>query len=90
MVTYLSPFLTKLLVSVVWIAVTLLTNSSYTSFVSTSFFTTSLSLPKSIGAVSNSSISHLSISDFKLTVLAFLPNFDVSRPVTLFKSDFVA
>ena len=61
-------FLTKLLVSVVSIALMFLTNSSYTVFSTTLFFTTSRSLLKSVGVVSILSISDLSISGFKLAI----------------------
>ena len=45
---------------------TLATNLSYTSFLTTSLFTTSLSLIKSIGTDADLSISNLSTSVFKL------------------------
>ena len=85
-----SGFLIKSLVSTVWIALTFLINSWYTILLTTSFFTTLLCLPKSIGVVSICSISNLSASGFKLNKLPFLANFDVLMPAALFKSDLVA
>ena len=55
----LSDFLTKLLLSVVLILLTFLTNSLYAVFLTTSFFTTSLSLLKSTGTGTNLSTSYL-------------------------------
>ena len=54
-----SNFLTKSLVSVVLIALTFLTNSSYSAFSTTSVFTTSFSLLKSTGAGNYFSTSNL-------------------------------
>ena len=51
------------------------------NFLTTSFFTTSLSLLKSTGAGTNSSISNLSISAFKLAKSDFAASLDVSIPV---------
>ena len=86
----------------------------YTSFLTTSFFTASLSLLKSTGTGTNLqksylstllfkllkfkslklvfslSISNLSTLKFKLVKSTFLANFDVSTPVAIFKSAFVA
>ena len=45
-----SAFLTKLLVSVVWIALTYI---SYTAFLTTLFFTTVIGLYKSTGVIYN-------------------------------------
>ena len=74
-------------------------------FLTTLFFTTLLSLVKSTGVVSNFLISNLStllfklpeplgISDStldsKLAKSSFLWNYDVSTPVALLKSPFVA
>ena len=83
-------FLTKLLVSVIRIALRILTNSSYTVFLTASFFTTSLRLLKSIGVVSNLPISNSSISDFQPSKSTWLANFDLSRPAGFYKSAFVA
>ena len=66
------------------------TNLSYTVFLTTSFFTTSLSLVKSTGARTNLSISNLSTSAFKLTKSDFAANLNVSIPVAFLKSVFVA
>ena len=63
---------------------TFLTNSSYKVFLTIPVFTASLRLLKSTGVVSNSSISNLSIFNFKLAKSAFLANFDVSTPVAFF------
>ena len=53
--------LTKLPASVAWITLTFLTNLSCAVFLTTSFFTTSLSSLKSTPVVSNLSISNLSM-----------------------------
>ena len=67
------------------------------------YFTTSLSLLKSIGVVSNLTVSNLSTlplsnlsisfnlvaSDFKLGKLVFLAKSDISTPVGFLKSDFL-
>ena len=66
------------------------TNLSYTVFLTTSFFTTSLSLVKSTGARTNLSISNLLTSAFKLTKSDFAANLNVSIPVAFLKSVFVA
>ena len=50
---------------------TLATNLSYTIFLTTSFFTTLLSLAKSLETGVNLSISNLSTSAFKLTKFDF-------------------
>ena len=63
---------------------------SYTVFLRTSFFATSLSLLKSTGTGTSLSISKLSTSAFKLTKSDFAADLDVSIPVTFFKSAFVA
>ena len=57
-VSYL-VFQTNLLVSILF---TLATNLSYTAFLTTSFSTTSLSLPKSTGTMTNLSTSNSSTS----------------------------
>ena len=62
-------FLTKSLVSVVLILLTVLTNLPYSEFLTTSFFTTLLSLLTSTGAASNFPVSHLSTLLFKLLKL---------------------
>ena len=58
--------ISKSLVLVVLILLTFLINSSYSVFLTTSYFTTSLSLLKSRDVVSNSPISNLFILFFKL------------------------
>ena len=73
-----------------WIALTLLTNSSCISSLTTSFLTIWLSLLKSIGVLSNLPITSLLISDFKLAKSKVLANFDVSTVAAFFKSVFVA
>ena len=65
--------------------VTFLTNSSYAVSLQTSSSATLLSLHKLSGTVFNLSISRSSKSDFKLA-----KSTNVSTPVALFKSDFVA
>ena len=62
----------------------------YLAFLTTSFFTTLLRLPKSLGRGTNSSISNLSTLDFKLPKSTILANLDVSTPQHLFKSALVA
>ena len=67
----------------------------HTSFLTTSFFTTSLSLLKSTGtgfnlSASNSgnlSTSNVASSDFKLAESSFIANCDVTTPVAFFKSN---
>ena len=61
----------------------------YTSFLTTSFFSTTFSLLKSTGADTNLSIFNLSASGFKLGKSTFFEKFDVSTPVTFFKSVFI-
>ena len=85
-----SAFYTKLLVSVVRIALTSLINSSYKVFLTTPFFTTSFCLLKSTGVVSILPLSNLSISDFNLDKSTFLASFYVSTPAAFFKSSFVS
>ena len=65
-------------------ALTLVTNFSYTLFLTTSLFTTLLSLHKSTGTVFNLSISNSSTFDFKLTKSAYLAKSDLSPPVAFF------
>ena len=78
----------------------------YKSFLTTSFFTTSLSLYKSTGTGTNLSVSNLStllkllkphgtflnlsISDFEIAKSVFLAKDDISTPGGIFKSVFVA
>ena len=69
---------------------TFVTNLSYTVFLRTLFFTTSLSLLKSTGTGTNLSISSLSTSVFKLAKFDFSAKLEVSIPVASFKSAFVA
>ena len=82
-------FLTKLLASVVLIALTLLTNSSSLVFLTTLFYTASLSLHKSIGVVFNLPISNLTNLS-KLPKSTFSAKSDLSTPFVFFKSAFVA
>ena len=63
-------------------ALTFLTDLSYTIFLRTSFFTTSLSFLKSVEKVFDSSMSNQLTSDFKNHV--FLANCHVSTPVASF------
>ena len=60
---------------------TFATNLSCTVFLTTSLFSTLLSLFKSTGTVFNLSTFILSISAFKLAELDFASNLDVSTPV---------
>ena len=68
-------FKTKSLVSILF---TLATNLSYTVFLTTSFFTTSLSLLKSTGTGANLSMSNLSTLVFKLAKFVFSAKLEVS------------
>ena len=68
-------FNTKSLVSILS---TFATNLSYTVFLTTSFFTTSLNLLKSAGTGANLSMSSLSTSVFKLAQLVFSTKLEVS------------
>ena len=83
-----SVSLTKLVASVVRITLTLLTNSSYVSLLTTLFFTKPFTLFESSDIVLNSSISDLTKSDFELAKSFFLANSNVSTPAALFKSIF--
>ena len=65
---------------------TFATNLSYTVFLTTSFFTTSLSLLKSTGTRTNFSISSLSTSVFKLAKFDFSAKLEVSISAASFKS----
>ena len=73
--------------SIVGIALTFLTDSSYTVFLTFSVFTVPLRWLKSTGLVSNLLISNLPISVFMLAKSIFLASFDV---LTYVSSDFVA
>ena len=67
------------LVSTVWIAFTFLINSSYTDF-----FLHYLAYLNQ-----QEQFLTLTISDFKLTKLTYLADFDVSMPIALLESDFL-
>ena len=82
--------MTKLPTSTAQIALSFLINSSYTVFLTTSVFTTSLSLLKSTGAFFNSEMSNFAIFDFKIAKSTFLANFDVLTLVVSFKSAYMA
>ena len=69
---------------------TLATNLSYSVFLTTSFFTASLSLLKSTGTGPNLSISSLSTSVFKLAKFDFNAKLLTSTCNIFFKSVFVA
>lgn len=71
-------------------ALTFSTNSSYTVFLQTLFFNTSLSSLKPAAEDCNTSISNLSVSNSKLAISNFLAKFYISTPVVFFKSDFAA
>ena len=85
-VSYL-VFKTKPLVSKLF---TLVTYLSYISFLTTSFFTTSLSLLKSTGTGTDLSTSNLSTSVFKLSRFVFNANLEVSICEIFLMSAFVA
>ena len=72
------------------IASTFSTNSSYPVFLKTSLSTTLLRLFKSVGAVSNSSVSNLPTPNFKQAKLTFLAKSDVSIPVSFSRHNLVA
>ena len=78
-------FNTKSLVSILFngIAFTFATNLSYTVFLTTSFFTTSLSLLKSTGTGANLSMSKLSTSVFRSAKFVFSAKREVSMCVTI-------
>ena len=69
---------------------TLATNLSYSIFLTTSFFTTLLSLAKSLGTGVNLSISSLSTSVFKLTKFDFSAKLLTSTCDIYFRSVVVA
>ena len=69
---------------------TLATNLSYTVFLTTSFFTTSLSLLKSTGTGTNLSMSNLSTSVFKLAKFVYNAKLEVSTCEIFLISVFVA
>ena len=60
---------------VVSILSTFVTNLSYTVFITTSFFTTLLSLAKSLGTGTNFAMSNLSTSVFKLARFFLMQNY---------------
>ena len=62
----------------------------FESFLTTSFFTTSLSLLKSTGTGTNLSTSNLSTSDFNLAESVFSAKDNLSALVVFFKSAFVS
>ena len=68
----------------------LATNLSYTVFLTTSVFTTSLSLLKSIGTDTIFSMSNLSTSVFKLAKFVFNAKLEVSTCEIFLISAFVA
>ena len=74
--------------SLVPIALTLVTNSSYAVFLTPSFFTTFRSLRKSSGTVFDLLISISLTCSFNLAKSTFLANFGISTPVTFFRSDY--
>ena len=78
------------IIPLVSIFLTLATNLLYTVFLTTSLFTTLLSLLKSTGTAFNLSTSILSTSAFKLAQSGFTSNLDGSAPVAFLKSAFVA
>ena len=69
---------------------TFATNLSYKVSLTTSFFTTSLSLLKSTGTGTNLSISNLSTSVFKLAKFVFNAKLEVSTCEIFLMSAFVA
>ena len=69
---------------------TLATNLSFTAFLTTSCFTTSLSLLKSTGTDTNLSISNLSTSALKVAKFDFNAKLEVSMCEIFLISAFVA
>ena len=69
---------------------TLAVNLLYIDFLTTSLFTTLLSLLKSVGTIFSLSASILSISAFNLGKFDFYAKLDTSTPVACFQSLFVA
>ena len=84
-VSYL-VFKTNPLVSILF---TLATNLLYTSFLTTSFFTRSLSLLKSTGTGTNLSISNLSTPVFKVGKFVFNAKLEVATCEMFLMSGFV-
>ena len=80
-------FKTNVLVAILF---TLATTLSYTVFLTTSFFTTSLSLFKSAGTAASLSISNLSTLVFKLAKFDFNAKLEVSICAIFLISVFVA
>ena len=72
------------------ILITFAASFSYTAFLTTAFFTTSLNLLKSTGNGTNLSMSNLSTSVFRLAKFVFSAKRKVSTCVTFFRSVFVA
>ena len=70
-------------------ALTLVTNFSYTTFLTTLLSTALLSCLKSAGTVVSLSISILSTSAFKLTKSDFAAKLDASTSAVPFKSPFL-
>ena len=85
-VSYL-VFKTNALISILF---ALATNLSYTVFLTTSFFTRSLSLLKSTGTGANSSVSNLSTSGFRLAKFVFNAKLEASTCEIFLISDFAA
>ena len=71
-------------------AFTLATNLSYTSFLTISVFTTSLTLLKSTGAGNNLSVTNLSTSVFKVAKFVFNAKLEESTSEIFLMSAFVA
>ena len=69
---------------------TLLTNLSYSVFLTTSLFTTLVNLLKSTGTVFSLSVSNLLTSVFKLAKFVFNAKLEVSILVIFLMSAFVA
>ena len=86
-------FLTKVLVSVVWIALSLLINSSYITSLTACFSTTSVNVFESIRTgfnLSTSNLSKLSTVVSKLAKSTFFAKSVVSTSTAFLKSDFNA
>ena len=76
--------------SLISILSTFVINLSYRVFLTTSFFTTPLSLLNLTGTGANLPMSNLSTSVFRLAKFVFSAKLEVTTCVTFFKSVFVA
>ena len=85
----LKSIITKSLISRVWILLIFLISSSSAVFLTTSYFTTLLTLLKSIAIVSHIYFLNLTASNLKLAKSVFLANYDASRPLAFLNQLFL-